>query len=118
MPKKIPTIEEDFETLRVELDSTYTNTTKAEQALERIKEAVLIRGADHAKKVAGEESQMEMGLMLIVGWMSAKGPQRRRMISVDMSCELPNPALTQAEMQPVAYAAKMAMAKVLRNRKK
>lgn len=39
-------------------------------------------------------------------------------VSADMGMAPPVPELTAAEMQPVAYAAKMALAEVMRRRKK
>lgn len=63
---------------------------------------------------------MEEGLMLVVGWYVAPSPSTgiHWTSSVDMSTPVPDPPLTREEMEPVAFAAKMALAKVLRARKK
>jgi len=62
----------------------------------------------------------EQGLMLTVGWSDAQhNPlMLRALVQVDMACATPSPALTVEEMQPVAFAAKMALANVLRLRRK
>ncbi len=62
----------------------------------------------------------EEGLMLTVGWSNARAMPMvlRGRVEVDMAMAMPSPMLTTAEMQPVAFAAKMALAKVLRQRKK
>lgn len=57
--------------------------------------------------------------MLTVGWSNAKHLPMvlHGRVEVDMAQPMPSPMLTTAEMQPVAFAAKMALLKVLRQRK-
>lgn len=73
------------------------------------------------KRDARHASGMEV-CMVVVGYVSGKDPFRMLgRVSADTGMEtMPDPPLTMAEMQPVAFAAKMALAKVLaqRNRKK
>jgi len=62
------------------------------------------------------------GLMLAVGVQNynAEGGERHvlhAMVTADMSRPFPDPPITQAEMQPVCFAAKMALAKILRARR-
>ena len=57
--------------------------------------------------------------MLVITWEDGALPFRSKArVSVDMATEIPNPPPTDAEMQAVAHAAKMAMAKVMRARSK
>jgi len=56
-------------------------------------------------------------MLLVVGWAAGTDPFRlQARVSVDMACELPAEPITVEEMQSVAFAAKSALAKVLRNR--
>jgi len=59
-------------------------------------------------------------LMVDVGWMVSSGPDRfaRNHIQADMAVPVPKPSLTEEEMQPVVAAAKTALAKILRARKR
>jgi hypothetical protein len=63
----------------------------------------------------------ENTLMVYVAWSDSRGPDRtaflKRWLSADMGDPVPDPPLSDAEMQPVVFAAKMALAKVLRGRK-
>lgn len=57
--------------------------------------------------------------MVIVAWEDGRFPLRAKdRVSVDTGYAIPDPPPTHAEMQEVARAAKMAMAKVLKARKK
>lgn len=58
--------------------------------------------------------------MVVVGYVSGREPFRLLgRVSADTGADsLPDPPLTMAEMQPVAFAAKMALAKVLASRRK
>jgi len=58
-------------------------------------------------------------MILAVYWQPATGPQRHtRMGEVQMDADdLPEPPLTEIEMQNIAYAAKMEYGRILRNRK-
>jgi hypothetical protein len=58
--------------------------------------------------------------MVVVGYVSGRDPFRLLgRVSADMGeNSMPDPPLTMAEMQPVAFAAKMALAKVLMARRK
>lgn len=62
---------------------------------------------------------MEEGLMLTLGWSDARHEPLilRSTVQVDMAQPMPSPMLTTAEMQLVAFAAKMALLRVLRQRK-
>lgn len=53
--------------------------------------------------------------LVVVGYVSGRDPFRLLgRVSADMGeSAMPDPPLTMAEMQPVAFAAKMALAKVL-----
>ena len=58
--------------------------------------------------------------MVVVGYVSGRDPFRLLgRVSADMGeSAMPDPPLTMAEMQPVAFAAKMALAKVIAARKR
>ena len=58
--------------------------------------------------------------LVVVGYVSGKDPFRLiGRISADTGQDaMPDPPLTDTEMQPVAFAAKMALAKVLAARKR
>lgn len=58
--------------------------------------------------------------LVVVGYVDGKDPFRLLgRVSADLGLDnMPDPPLTMAEMQPVAFAAKMALAKVLATRKK
>jgi len=58
--------------------------------------------------------------MVVVGYVSGREPFRLLgRVSADTGFEaMPDPPLTDSEMQPVAFAAKMAFAKVLTARKR
>lgn len=58
--------------------------------------------------------------LVVVGYASGREPFRLLgRVSADTGMDaMPHPPLTQEEMQPVAFAAKMAFANVLRKRKK
>jgi hypothetical protein len=59
--------------------------------------------------------------LVVVGWTMGQGPDRfilQSKVDADMGIEPPNPPISVAEMQSVCYAAKMALWKVLRARKK
>ena len=58
--------------------------------------------------------------MVVVGYVSGRDPFRLLgRVSADMGeSTMPDPPLTMAEMQPVAFAAKMALAKVIAARKR
>ena len=58
--------------------------------------------------------------LVVVGYVSGRDPFRLLgRVSADTGMErMPDPPLTDAEMQPVAFAAKMALAKVLAGRKR
>lgn len=62
----------------------------------------------------------ECTLMVYVAWAPSRGDQRfvKHWTSADMGCLMPEPSISQAEMQPIVHAAKMALAKVLRDRKR
>jgi hypothetical protein len=66
-----------------------------------------------------EDLGMEV-CMVVVGYVSGREPFRLLgRVSADTGMgAMPDPPLTDAEMQPVAFAAKMALAKVLMARKK
>jgi hypothetical protein len=53
--------------------------------------------------------------LVVVGYVSGRDPFRLLgRVSADMNMDaMPDPPLTMTEMQPVAFAAKMALAKVL-----
>lgn len=57
--------------------------------------------------------------LLVVGYADGAEPFRMlTRVSIDVGLhKVPEPTLTNAEMEPVAYAAKMALVKVLRQRK-
>jgi hypothetical protein len=67
------------------------------------------------KEVAGMEV-----CLVVVGYVSGRDPFRLLgRVSADLGEDaMPDPPLTMAEMQPVAFAAKMALAKVLAARRK
>lgn len=58
--------------------------------------------------------------MVVVGYVSGRDPFRLiGRVAADTGMDaMPNPPLTMAEMQPVAFAAKMALAKVITARRK
>lgn len=58
--------------------------------------------------------------MVVVGYVSGRDPFRLiGRVSADLGeSVMPDPPLTMAEMQPVAFAAKMAIAKVLADRRR
>lgn len=58
--------------------------------------------------------------LVVVGYVSGRDPFRLLgRVSADTGMEaMPDPPLTDAEMQPVAFAAKMAFAKVIAARKR
>lgn len=60
------------------------------------------------------------GFLVVVGYVDGREPFRLLgRVSADTGEDaLPDPPLTIAEMQPVAFAAKMALAKVIRARRK
>jgi hypothetical protein len=72
-----------------------------------------------AQRSRNEALGMEV-CMVVVGYVSGREPFRLLgRVSADTGMEaLPDPPLTMAEMQPVAFAAKMALAKVLTARRK
>ena len=57
-------------------------------------------------------------VMIVVGYATGREPFRLLgRVSADTGMDaMPDPGLTQEEMQPVAFAAKMAFIKVMRNR--
>ncbi|HSN25523.1 MAG TPA: hypothetical protein VLT45_04535 [Kofleriaceae bacterium] len=59
-------------------------------------------------------------VLVVVGYADGRDPFRLLgRVDADLSLDaMPDPPLTMTEMQPVAFAAKMAIAKVLRNRKR
>ena len=58
--------------------------------------------------------------MVVVGYVSGRDPFRLiGRVAADLGeSAMPDPPLTMAEMQPVAFAAKMAIAKVLADRRR
>lgn len=58
--------------------------------------------------------------MVVVGYVSGRDPFRLLgRVAADLGeSAMPDPPLTMTEMQPVAFAAKMAIAKVLSNRRR
>jgi hypothetical protein len=58
--------------------------------------------------------------LIVVGYVDGRDPLRLLgRVSADLGLdEMPDPPLTMAEMQPVAYAAKMAIARVIVGRKR
>ena len=58
--------------------------------------------------------------MVVVGYVSGRDPFRLiGRVSADLGeTTMPDPPLTMAEMQPVAFAAKMAIAKVIAGRRR
>lgn len=72
---------------------------------------------------AHRDAQEALGFevcMVVVGYVSGREPFRLLgRVSADTGASaMPDPPLTQDEMQPVAFAAKMALAKVLSARKR
>lgn len=79
----------------------------------------LAKQAFDAQRARNEALGMEV-CMVVVGYVSGRDPFRllgRVAADTGMSA-MPDPPLTMSEMQPVAFAAKMALAKVLVARKK
>lgn len=76
------------------------------------------KAAFDAKRDARHAVGMERCLV-VVGYVDGKEPFRLLgRVDADMGLdEMPDPPLTMAEMQPVAFAAKIALAKVLIARK-
>lgn len=77
------------------------------------------RGAFENHRAAAEVMGQEC-LMIVVGYATGRDPFRLLgRVSADTGYEkMPMPELSATEMGPVAFAAKMAFAKVLRARKK
>jgi hypothetical protein len=71
------------------------------------------------RRAANEAVGMEV-CMVVVGYVSGRDPFRLiGRVSADTGNDaMPDPPLTMEEMQPVAFAAKMALAKVLIARRK
>lgn len=72
------------------------------------------KAAFDAQRARNEAVGMEVCLV-VVGYASGREPFRLLgRVSADTGMDaMPDPPLTMAEMQPVAFAAKMALAKVL-----
>jgi len=79
----------------------------------------LAKEAFDKRRAANEAVGMEV-CMVVVGYVSGRDPFRLLgRVSADTGMDaMPDPPLTMAEMQPVAFAAKMALAKVLVARRK
>jgi hypothetical protein len=79
----------------------------------------LAKEAFDAHRDRNEAAGIEV-CMVVVGYVSGREPFRLLgRVSADTGMEaLPDPPLTMTEMQPVAFAAKMALAKVLTARRK
>ena len=77
------------------------------------------KDAFDAHRARNEALGMEV-CMVVVGYVTGRDPFRLiGRVSADTGFPaMPDPPLTMAEMQPVAFAAKMALAKVLHNRNK
>lgn len=77
------------------------------------------KAAFDEQRVRKESVGMEVCLV-VVGYASGREPFRLLgRVDADMGEDaMPDPPLTMAEMQPVAFAAKMALAKVLMGRRK
>lgn len=56
--------------------------------------------------------------LIVVGVETDKPFVLHARVTADMACDPPDPPITVAEMQSVCHAAKMALAKVLRARRK
>lgn len=79
----------------------------------------LAKKAFDDRRAANEAVGIEV-CMVVVGYVSGRDPFRLLgRVSADTGMgALPDPPLTMTEMQPVAFAAKMALAKVLAARRK
>lgn len=89
---------------------------KSKSTLANVRRAKAAFDAHRARK---EAVGMEVCLV-VVGYASGREPFRLLgRVDADTGLDaMPNPPLTMAEMQPVAFAAKIALAKVLMARRK
>ena len=72
---------------------------------------------DHHRSI--NEAQGIECCLVVVGYVSGRDPFRLLgRVAADMAQEMPSPELTSSEMQSVAFAAKMAFAKILSKRKR
>jgi hypothetical protein len=113
--------------LKKQLNLTETAVLDAVQGLDKAeREAapemadVLDARDDLETRRAINESQGQECCLVVVGYATGRDPFRLLgRISVDTGEErMPNPPITDSEMQSVAYAAKMAFYKILKARKK
>jgi len=76
------------------------------------------KAAFDAHRTLAEERGQEV-CMVVVGYVTGRRPfTLMGRVSADTGMDLPATELTMAEMQPVAFAAKMALIKVLVARKR
>lgn len=113
--------------LKKELNLTETALLEAVQGLDKAeREAdpdmadVLDARDDLEMRRAINEANGQECCMVVVGYATMRDPFRLLgRISVDTGEDkMPSPSITDSEMQPVAYAAKMAFYKILKARKK
>lgn len=92
-----------------------TSTTKSKSTLADVRRA---KAAFDAHRSNQEALGAEVCLV-VVGYVSGREPFRLLgRVSADIGADaMPDPPLTMAEMQPVAFAAKMALGKVLAKRR-